>query len=223
MRRLLKWIFILLAVIAAGIVLAQSIGRQQPLPERVAILHLTDCKLPCWIGIVPGKTTVGEARRRIREVYADLPGYSVRDDLDADVPSFAVYGGSKLIAVQVMINPERERSSDATVVEHLIIRQPDFYILGAPRLTELYGLLETPSHVIPKSYDNLNYPMLVYNINRLTLAVDSPGIHYDRRCDGPKIVLDSYFTGLYIYAQPPLAQQWSPKPLLWRGFNKCYK
>ncbi len=46
------------------------LGRATPLPEEVAFLHLGDmCKLPCWIGITPGKTTIEEARVIVTSVY----------------------------------------------------------------------------------------------------------------------------------------------------------
>ncbi len=38
------------------------VGRQQEQPPRLEMLHLHDCQLPCWIGIIPGKTTIGEAK-----------------------------------------------------------------------------------------------------------------------------------------------------------------
>lgn len=47
-----------------------GIGRATPLPEEVAFLHLGDmCELPCWIGIMPGKTTTDEAKKILSKVY----------------------------------------------------------------------------------------------------------------------------------------------------------
>src|SRR5262249_12465608 len=51
-------------------------GRQLPLPERVARLHLTDCAPPCWIGIVLGQTTVKEAQGHISAIYGSSVRYS---------------------------------------------------------------------------------------------------------------------------------------------------
>src|SRR5260370_16815481 len=55
------------------------IARAQPPSARVAMLHLDDCQLPCWIGITPGKTTVGEAKRRIQEVFGDKLVFTLDD------------------------------------------------------------------------------------------------------------------------------------------------
>jgi hypothetical protein len=64
LRALALW-FVLLLCSSVSLL----IGRQQPPPLYLALLHLTDCEFPCWIGIVPGKTTVAEARERIIAVY----------------------------------------------------------------------------------------------------------------------------------------------------------
>jgi len=64
----------LTVALALSISAAMLIGRAQPLPERVALLHLNDmCKLPCWIGITPGVTTLNDAVTRIKDVYGKLP------------------------------------------------------------------------------------------------------------------------------------------------------
>src|SRR5262245_25696811 len=75
MRRLL--IFTLLLSTTLGILsrLAITLGTQQPLPAKLAMLHFDICAAPCWIGITPGKTTVGEATAIIASKfgYADKP------------------------------------------------------------------------------------------------------------------------------------------------------
>ena len=48
---------------------ALLIGRAQPPPEGLIQLHLTDCRLPCWVGIVPGQTTFDEGTQRLKAVY----------------------------------------------------------------------------------------------------------------------------------------------------------
>src|SRR5437868_1860445 len=72
-----RWLFSRLiaitAILLALLGIAMITGRLQPIPPRIAILHLNDCQLPCWIGIIPGKTTMAEALNRTKQVYANLP------------------------------------------------------------------------------------------------------------------------------------------------------
>src|SRR5262249_28077458 len=56
-------------LLAASVEVSIIIGERQPVPDRVARLHLTDCAPPCWIGIVPGVTTLKDANARVIVVY----------------------------------------------------------------------------------------------------------------------------------------------------------
>jgi hypothetical protein len=71
-------------------VAAILIGRQQPPPEHLAMLHLTDCDAPCWIGIMPGESSVEQARARIAAVYAKSGHYSVFQNLADSTPKIDV-------------------------------------------------------------------------------------------------------------------------------------
>lgn len=68
----------LLVLLSSSILL----GRQQPIPPPLAIFRLHDCLLPCWIGIIPGETTVQEAQQIITAVYP-AADYHVTIDADA--------------------------------------------------------------------------------------------------------------------------------------------
>jgi hypothetical protein len=43
------------------------IGHSQPPPTALAVLHLTECTLPCWLNIVPGDTPFAVAVDNVRE------------------------------------------------------------------------------------------------------------------------------------------------------------
>lgn len=85
MRRLFIALFALTLLIILSLCAALFIGRRQPIPPRIAMLHLTDCQLPCWIGIVPGTTTLDEAQEKIRQVF-DATSFEVTDDF----PNFII-------------------------------------------------------------------------------------------------------------------------------------
>jgi len=82
--RYLRYPFALTLLLTAAITGALLIGRAQPLPDRVAVLHLNDmCKLPCWLGITPGVTTLGEAEKLVQSVYkTDEAFRTVGGDVD---------------------------------------------------------------------------------------------------------------------------------------------
>src|SRR5260221_4403477 len=72
MKRLLLFLYTLIVVFVLAIIMVLLIGYSQPIPEHITLIHLGDiCNLPCWIGIIPGKTHVAEARRIIANIYND--------------------------------------------------------------------------------------------------------------------------------------------------------
>jgi hypothetical protein len=68
---------------------AMLIGRSQPFPRSVDRLHLLDCPPPCWIGIIPGETTVASAKANIVAAYAGQDDLSIKDAGFAGVPIYA--------------------------------------------------------------------------------------------------------------------------------------
>jgi hypothetical protein len=42
---------------------------QRPLSPQLDIYHLQACELPCWVGIVPGETTLGEVQTLLERAY----------------------------------------------------------------------------------------------------------------------------------------------------------
>ncbi len=88
MRRLFTLILILCLIVSAFTGAAILIGQRQPLPEHLAMLHLTDCAPPCWIGIMPGVTTLADAAIRAKTTYGNSPKYAMK--LNAETSSLTV-------------------------------------------------------------------------------------------------------------------------------------
>jgi hypothetical protein len=74
--------FTVLSLVLVGlciVVTSASIGtyRREPVPPALRSLRLTDCVLPCWIGIEPGRSTAEQARAAIEAAYRDSSEYSL--------------------------------------------------------------------------------------------------------------------------------------------------
>jgi hypothetical protein len=67
--RLLAVSFLGIVGFALLILGAQVVGHAQPLPSGLAAYRLTECALPCWLGIVPGETTFEDALERVNAAY----------------------------------------------------------------------------------------------------------------------------------------------------------
>jgi hypothetical protein len=71
MRRLLIFYLRISIVLALLLGSARMIGQIRPLPDRLNMLHLTRCAAPCWLGLVPGSSTLAEVRPTIRAAYSE--------------------------------------------------------------------------------------------------------------------------------------------------------
>lgn len=67
---------------------ARVAGRMQPIPSGVLDLHLLDCPPPCWIGIVPGVTTIAEAKAKMVALYQQQMQMTIKDSGHADGPVY---------------------------------------------------------------------------------------------------------------------------------------
>jgi hypothetical protein len=88
MRRLFISLGSLLFICAVSISAAQALGRSQ-VSESVQKLHLTDCELPCFMGITLGKTTLEQAK----QILMAIPSASIaaiKPETDDDRASIVV-------------------------------------------------------------------------------------------------------------------------------------
>jgi hypothetical protein len=89
MLRLIRYVVLLGTLFIILETSAVILGRSLPVRPGLAMLHLSDCALPCWIGIIPGKTTLLEARKQIQEVFGKSPDYRIVFSNEA--PPVALY------------------------------------------------------------------------------------------------------------------------------------
>jgi hypothetical protein len=70
MRKLLYLTFSLLCILLVPLTIGMAARSSNfVLADHWSILHLDMCAAPCWIGIIPGVTSLAEAKQRIRSVY----------------------------------------------------------------------------------------------------------------------------------------------------------
>ena len=120
----------LTVVFAALIYGARWLGNVQPPKAALAQLHLTDCTLPCWLGITPGQTQFAEAVERVSAVYPQSqPAITDGRIANAETP----FG-------QIILMADR-----AGIVHRISL--PTFNLKGVS-LADAVGLLGTPLWVV---------------------------------------------------------------------------
>ncbi len=175
MRWLVVRTLILLIVCLFVTGTAVVVGRQQPISPRLAMLHLTDCKLPCWIGIIPGTTTLDEAKKDITATYS--PSRDVR--IDDTQPEYGwVYidigdqDGFGEDYVHVVLSVDRERPYTVQAI--------NFYNFELPTVAELYSLLDAPSRLGFPEIAGYEAFLLSYGTDQYQIMVGIPSTLTDR-------------------------------------------
>jgi hypothetical protein len=145
MRWLLRFSILLLLILALLTGVTRLLGQSQPNPALIDMLHLTECAPPCWIGIVPGKTTLTEARTRIINVFGQS-GYLLTFDL-ISAPGLA-WINVEQPADPIGILLITLTAHDNRVVDTITFDFSSIYLRDRIYLADVINLLGSPSRVM---------------------------------------------------------------------------
>jgi hypothetical protein len=209
--RLIKWTLATWILGMAAISLALLIGRSQPAPESLRRLHLTDCELPCWIGILPGKTTVAEAKEQILRTFKNTDAYEVEFHEANSKLTFGITdksAGRELYRVFGDIT-EFEQS---TMVDRL-----RFGVQGSDgkylSFADLYPAAGNPQYV-QEFEDYYSQSLITYYDGRVLVFM------YPLRCGAISTRSKLQFV---ISQRVPHTSQRDLNFIRWKGFNQCYQ
>jgi hypothetical protein len=143
MVRLLAFPFFAFLALIIAIAAARAAGQARAAPQSVSQLRLLDCTPPCWIGIVPGLSTVKEAKAKIVAAFTEQSQMQIKDT--AGFPGG--YASAKTI--------------DNTIESH------NFYLFVRLSISELVDAksetVQSISLLEPRS-DNMNYAPTVADV-----------------------------------------------------------
>jgi hypothetical protein len=153
MWRLVKITTLVLCSAALAIGASLRVGYRQPVPANLSMLRLTDCSLPCWIGIEIGQTSRLDARDRILTVFVKEHGFRIRADTYSEALNLV---GLTLVSPD---DPSQVFDFTLSTVNSLAVQ----YIWIKPATTvtvgDLLALLGAPGQILPSA----SSPSLVYN------------------------------------------------------------
>ena len=191
---------------------AISIGHQQPPSTWAQILHLNDCELPCWIGILPGQTTLMEAQRQLERVFAVTMGYRLKTD------DFRFHTASKNTGEQLYIafNTDEEHVTQDSVLTQISLRAvipSTAYEL--PSIGELSNDLGVSDSVRLANGGDENWIAVLYTHQYVRVFLDQS------KC-GKVSTLQEIHHVWIVATVPSPDEYWLSDPQQWRGFGRCY-
>lgn len=205
--RLLKWVVLTwccLSLITSAVI---GIGRGQPPSDGLALLHLDECELPCWLGITPGQTPWDAAKQMIMDAYSDAQ-YSVHL-VDASHIDVSVNGTDDVLSIEIA--PLSFNYADSPV--NRIELTMKFAYLGRRWVSigDLIASVGSPADMIMSDIG----PSLLLKESRVHVR-SAPYI-------GCNMVLTRLFTTSIFIHKRPDEYPFVSAPSRWRGFNRCYK
>lgn len=151
MRALSRYVVGMWVVFATLVGAARLFGHGLPESTLVRQLHLSDCALPCWIGITPGATNSSDAVRYLLETF--LPA--------DDAPSFLTSSGPTTSVWIEMTLPIAETRHEAIfaqlefvqgIVNRIMIQGEQYGMVNTmPRVGDVVSLFGPPSCVNPQA------------------------------------------------------------------------
>ncbi len=207
MQRLASCSTLILVMFTGVIVTALLIGRAQPTPPRLAMLHLTDCELPCWIGIVPGVTTVEDAGEIIEKTF-------VGSYYDTDPKWSQAQGAVSLVISFGHISLTYDYTTGGATVGAIIF---DFDEPRNLNYGDMITLLGSPDEIASLGGLDLgNTTMLIYKKSLIFNGYDDERTvsecYYPRWQEKVRL--------LQIANYPEFIPAWA---VPWRGFRTCYR
>jgi hypothetical protein len=202
MRRLILLIGGLVLVFALAICAPILSARQSAMPGVLLALRLTDCAPPCWIGIVPGVTTIDAAGDRIMAVFGP---WSIAETS----PTF-LWARLNTQPDTGMLNIFLQAQTDS-VVDTITFDFQAIYSRDRTTVADLHRVFGAPSRVaVPSPLLTTDFG-LVYGSDEQGMMVFCPAtdsIAWDQRVDGVMF---------YTKRQLPVAPSTEVKR--WQGFR----
>jgi len=128
---------------------AMGTGQSQALPISLAQFHLTDCQPPCWIGIIPGSTTIAAAKAKINATFGGRGGFQIKDSGFEDGPVYSnaventIEGNNFSLLVRLNISELIDGQSETVQSIGLFDSRPD-RSLYAPTLRDILTIFGAP-------------------------------------------------------------------------------
>jgi hypothetical protein len=142
MLRFMVVVFGAIGLLIIALLTAMMIGRQQPVSDQLALLHLTDCAPPCWIGITPHVTTMDEAKILVEKTYHDAASFQY--DIDG-VTAYLKSADDPYHPVSVVISAMDYKNTAPVAAITFHFDSVEDHDLTLP---ELFSLIDEPSRII---------------------------------------------------------------------------
>lgn len=153
MRLLLGGFAGLCLALTLAVATALTLGRLQAAPLSITRLHLNECQPPCWLGIVPGTTSVADAKAKLLDVYFGNEHFTFKDSgfdsgpMDRTAVENMIEGADFYLFVRFNIS-ELVDGRNEIVQSIALMSAPDTQVLQTPTVADILSAFGAPQAVL---------------------------------------------------------------------------
>jgi hypothetical protein len=209
---LFRWFAMIFVLLNFGILCAVWLGRTSSKTD--GILHFDRCRLPCWIGIYPHKTTVREAKDQIRRMYGTSSEYHIVDNASSvDVVDSKTRG--LRLRIVFWVASTRPPISNSDTVIGLEIQTS--LVIG-----DILVAMPKPDSIGLWGKGGGTFPAIIYDSAGFVITVDTPPVNYPHTCT--HFSAHQRIQSITIYPKLLKAQFWRAYSLLkWTSLGRCFR
>jgi hypothetical protein len=209
---LFRWCLIVAALnaVVLGSILVLSFG-QRKTASPIDIFHFNEfCKLPCWIGITPGETSIEDAVKIALAQYRSEGYYAFQRDKDWIIIEDVL--NKRCFDIQFTFV-----YSDVDRVEEVVIVPCDRTVHPLFTLSEFMLAVKVPSSLV-----NYGYSVL-FKTEEIELYTGDQHVKANDALTCVPITFNLQLYAMVLEQSSRLAESRFSEQQQWQGFQPCYK
>lgn len=192
---------------------ALLVGLRQPPSAWASLLKLDDCALPCWIGIEPGLTLLGDAERRIGAAFPDGAVYGYKRYALGTYEITHRLTGNRIDVGLIVENSGGDREQSIVYMVNLVLHAPT--PADRLRIGEVFHVLGDVEGV--QRITGVEGPRLDVFFRNQQVEV----FFAEPDCD--RVRVEQPIRSIFLADRPPGdARSWLSPPSRWLGFSRCH-
>jgi len=215
MFRLVRLAVPIWSILLVSIGIVTAIAHQQT--PVLAFLHLDHCQLPCWVGVIPGKTTIGELKALVAKYYSSKGYKAVARDISVEIHDDLT---GKMLFRVVPLVPKLTLTDD-DIVQSLELQF--WETIGDVRLGDVFVAFDRPDQMVTWGMGGGSFPSLTYERHNIVVATAKGVAERQERQLPICIQFQDDVSFIAVFADPLPDDYWMySNPQTWSHFGNCF-
>ncbi len=138
------------------------VGKMQPAPSSIMQLRLNECAPPCWVGIMPGETSIADAKAKIMAAFIEDGDLTIRDTSFTDrsrpftTLEYTIEGDNFYLVVQLHLAQYTDGQNEVVQSIDLFQSSQDGQS-SAPTVADILGAFGPPDGIVVEAFTTIGF------------------------------------------------------------------